>query len=102
MFFGNSNQDDAARAVENLRGLLQQQEYEFQRLFADLQLTAIGMEDSLTRRKITDAASDTLRGGATNLKHEIRNARHCLGGALDYLQELANVLTDLELNDDWS
>jgi hypothetical protein len=96
MLFGIGNHDDAAQAVEDIRALITQQEYEYQRLVADLQLCAMTMEDQVELHKITDRAVKDLEAGWTNLKHDLRNARHELGAAVDRLQGLLDMLVGLE------
>jgi ABC-type transporter Mla subunit MlaD len=97
MFFDHQHHNDQARhALDNLRSLLDQQEYEFQRLLADLQLTARVIDEVLTHRRITADAVETLHAAAVNCKHGIRNARHELGEAVDRLRQTADQLMQLE------
>jgi ABC-type transporter Mla subunit MlaD len=96
---GTDYGDAARHAVDNLRGLVDQQEYEFQRLIADMQLTARTIDEVVAHRSITADAVDTLQAAATNCKHDIRNARHELGEAVDRLREVADRLMQLEWQD---
>jgi methyl-accepting chemotaxis protein len=95
MFFDH-NRDDAAQLAADLRGLITQQEYEYQRLIADLQLSAMTMENLVEGHKITDSAVQELRACVTNVKHDLRNARHELGEAADRMERLLNTFTELE------
>jgi hypothetical protein len=92
MFFRDHNQDDAARAIDNVRTLIGQQEYEFQRLIADL--------DQVERCKITGDAAKELETGGANLKYDLREARHALGNAVDRMQGLLTMLRGLDMNDE--
>lgn len=96
---GTDDGGAARHAVDNLRGLIDQQEYEFQRLMADLQLTVRDIDFVVDHRRITADAVDTLQAAVTNCKHDIRNARHELGEAVDRLREVANQLMQLEWQD---
>ena len=55
MFFGSDARDDAERAIDDIRNLLDQQGYEFQRLIAELQLAVISMQTALETRKSAPA-----------------------------------------------
>jgi hypothetical protein len=100
MFFRDHNQDDAARAIDSLQTLISQQEYEFQRLIADLQLCVMGMADQVERCKITGDAAKELETGGANLKYDLREARHALGNAVDRMQSLLTMLRGLDMNDE--
>lgn len=99
MFLSN-RQDDAAQAVDNLRALITQQEYEYQRLIADLQLCVMTMAGQVAVRKITGEALKDLETGWTDLKLDLREARHTLGEAVDRAQGLLDRLTELEWQGD--
>jgi ABC-type transporter Mla subunit MlaD len=95
MFFSDHD-GQAKHALDGLHSLLDQQEYEFERLIADLQLTARVIDEVLTRRHITADAVETLHAAAVNCKHDIRNARHELAEAVDRLRQTADQLMQLE------
>jgi ubiquinone biosynthesis protein UbiJ len=98
MFSSDANQGEAAQAINELRELITQQEYEFQRLFADLQLCAIAMDGIVETRKVTDSAVDALRSGTRSLRYELRDARHIVADAIGNLRESETVLIQLESN----
>jgi hypothetical protein len=99
MFFSSNSSDDAERAIDDIRGLIDQQMYQFQGLIADLQVTAIAMQNIVAMRKVTDEIAGELQAGATNLKHDLRNARGELENAVGRLEELQNMLTELDLDE---
>lgn len=97
-FFDN-HRDAAMRWLDTLRDLLDQQEYEFQRLVADLQLVAREIDFIVEHRHMTTDAVETLHTAAVNAKHDTRNSRHELAEAVDHLRETANQLMQLEWRD---
>jgi hypothetical protein len=99
VFSGSDARDDAVRAIADMRGLIDQQMYEFQGLKADLQLSAIVMQGLVEMRKVTDDVAEELRAAATNLKHELRDARQTVAEAVERLRELEQTLIHLEMDE---
>lgn len=99
MFFGSSAQNEAERSIGNMRALAEQQEYEFQRQVADLQLMLLRMQHLVGMRKITGDAAGELDAAVTNLKHNLRNACGCVDEAIQGLRVLEDSLLELELDE---
>lgn len=89
MRFESDHQGEAAAALGHLQDLLKQQEYEFQRLFADAQLTVMRLKAGLAMHGITGEAVEAIERTAANMKYDLREAR-------EHAQEAARRLEDLE------
>ena len=68
-------------AIDGLRSLIDQQEYEWQRVAASLQLLVRQLAVMIEYCPTTDSTVGHIEGTATDIKHALRNARHELGEA---------------------
>jgi len=89
-------QAEVDQAIDNLHLLLDQQEYEFQRLIASFQLKVREIENLLNHKKLTTEVASELGQMAGNMKHLIRDGRTSLEEAERYMEGLFGRVCSLE------
>lgn len=91
----NDNNQCAGHSLADARSLLDQQEYEFQRGIADLQLVLRELEQLVENYQLNDVIASELLGLPVNLKHMLHTARHELYEAVDYARRVGTQLRSL-------
>lgn len=96
MFNADPDRSSAESLIARAKGFLEQNEYEYQRTLASLHLLLRQIESTVQNREITRAAVEAINNTTTEIKYQLRNARHEMGGAEDQLNELHNTLIALD------
>lgn len=99
-FSGDDHTDEALRAIADLHSLLDQQEYEFQRRIADLQLAVRELQYAASMRKVPSEALPVLEDLPGNVKYCLRAGRENVSEAEGYIADALDRVCSLEMREE--